>query len=271
MLFRAGRVAGAALGALLAATAHAGAGLRSESQVYYTGTIGHTWATEYWDESGTRLPIGCESTYDVFSNYAEYGWSYFHTLFAQLGQARARCGDDAAENGLTDLQLGIRGRLNRYRNDGAWELQLTVPTQRDSIGESRIGCGAWQLSGGAEWQRDEVLPWLDAGWGLALRAAQAPLVHSARAKASLSGPLAGRFRWRLGADYTRPLTSRDAPGPDLTLPDCGTDSTVWHGAAELKYQWSPAVTLSCGAGRAFDGEDATVNRGWFCSWSRQWD
>lgn len=269
MLARAAK--GAAVAAAIAASAaQAGAGLRSESEVYYSGTVGHTWATEYWDAAGARHAIGCESTYDVFSSYAEYGWSYYHTLFAQLGQARARCGG-AAENGLTDLQVGVRGRLDRYRNDGAWELQLTVPTQSDAIGESNIGCGAWQGSAGAEWQRDEVLPWLDAGWGVAVRAAQAPLVHSARAKASLSGPLPARWRWRLGADYTRPLTHRDATAPNLTLPDCGTDSTVWHGTAELKYQWSKPVTLSCGAGRAFAGEDATINRGWFCTWSRQWD
>lgn len=259
-----------AAGLLLAAgAAQAGAALRSESEFFYAGTLGRTWATDYWDDDGVRQPIGCESTYDAFSNYAEYGWSYWHTLFAQLGQARARCGAQE-DNGLTDLKLGLRGRLNRYRNDRAWELELTVPTQGESVGESNIGCGAWELSAGAEWQHEAVLPGLDAGYGVALRAAEAPLVHSARAKASLSGPLPARLRWRLGADYTRPLTHRDAPGPDFTLPDCGTDSTVWRGAAELKYRWSPAVTLSCGASRALDGEDASINRGAYCTWSRLW-
>lgn len=256
--------------ALCAATvARAGTGLRSEHQMFYNGTLGYNWATRYWDEQGDLRDIGCRSQHQSFSNYLEYGHSYYHTLFGQLGLAQADCGGDS-ESGLSDLKLGVRGRVNRYLNDRAWELELTIPTRGGDIGRSSVSCGAFELAGNLEREHEDALGRVDLGYGVSLRLAEAPLVHSLRGKLGASGPIVPRWSWRLGAEHATPLTERAATGP-TSLPDCGTDSQSLRGQAEIKFQFSRFVTLGCGGGLTAWGEDTSVNRGVYCGYSRLWE
>ena len=255
---------------LAAATADAGSSLRSEGHGYYAGTIGYNWADELWDEDGNRQPSTCRSTYESFSHYAEWGRSYYHTLFGQVGLAHAACGQDA-ETGVSDLKLGIRGRINRYLNDRAWELELTIPTRDGGAGGSSVSCGAFELAANAERQHDDVTPWLSLSYGASLRLADAPLVHSWRTKLGASGRIAPRWKWRLGVDHALPLTERDSSDPANELPDCGTDSTSLRGATEIKFQYSKDVTLSCGGSMTFWGEDTRIYRGVYCGYARAWE
>lgn len=263
------RYAIAAVGLLVSASADAGSSLRSEAQAYYNGNVGYTWADRYWDEFGERRDIPCRSEYHSFSHYAEYGYSYYHTLFGQLGLARSSCGDDG-ESGLSDLKLGVRGRVNRYLNDRAWELELTIPTRDGQVGAS-VSCGAFELAANLERQHEDVTPWLTVGYGASLRLAQAPLVHSMRGKLSASGPVAPRWRWRIGAEHAFPLTERDSPDPARTLADCGTDSQILRAGTELKYQHSRWLGFGCGYGVTFWGVDTSANRGYYCGIARFWE
>jgi hypothetical protein len=252
-----------------AGSAHAGSSLRSESQVFYNGTLGYNWATQYWDEGGESHDIDCRSEYRAFSHYGEYGYSYYHTLFGQAGLAESGCGDDG-QSGLSDVKLGLRGRVNRYLNDRAWELELTVPTHEGELGSS-VSCGAFELAGNLERQHDDVTPWLSVGYGTSLRLAQAPLVHSMRGKLSASGPIVPRLKWRLGLEHAWPLTERESPDPTVTLPDCGTDSQTLRAGSEIKFQFTRFIAFGCGAGVTFWGRDATANRGAYCGLSRLWE
>jgi hypothetical protein len=262
-------LAWALVGLMLAGSAQAGSSLRSEAQVFYNGTLGYNWATRYWDQAGDSRDIGCRSTYQSFSHYGEYGWSYYHTLFGAVGLARSACADNQ-ESGLSDLKLGVRGRVNRYLNDRAWELELTVPTHEGAIGAS-ISCGAYQLAANLERQHDEVTPWLDLSYGTSLRLAQAPLVHSLRGKVGASGPIVPRWKWRLGVEHAFPLTDRDNPDPTTTVPDCGTNSQLLRAGTEIKFQYSRELGFGCGAGLTFWGEDTSANRGVYCGLSRLWE
>lgn len=259
-----------ALGALLApGLSQAGAGLRSEDSVFYNGTLGYHWATQYWDEQRDKRPIGCRSEYLSFSNYLEYGFSYYRTLYGQLGLARATCGNES-EAGLGDLKLGVRGRINRYLNDRAWELEVTIPTRGGGIGRSSVSCGAFEFAANLEREHEDALPGVNFTYGSSLRLAQAPLVHSLRGKAGASGAFAPRWRWRFGMEHAVPLTERAATGP-TALPDCGTDSHSVRLNAEIKFQQSRWITLGCGAGFTAWGEDTSVTRGVYCGFSRLWE
>lgn len=253
----------------LATSALAGAGLRSERQVFYNGTLGYNWAADYWDEDGDRRPIGCTSRYQSLSSYLEYGYSYYHTLFGQLGLAQADCADEK-ETGLSDLKLGVRGRVNRYLNDRAWELELTIPTRSGDIGRSSVSCGAFELAANLEREHEDAIGRADVGYGVSLRLAEAPLVHSLRGKLGASGPFAPRWGWRLGLDHGIPLTQRDSAGP-TNLPDCGTDSQFVRTGAELKFQQDRLRTWGCGGSVTVWGEDTSVNRGIYCGYSRLWE
>lgn len=267
---RAGAIA-AAIALLGAGAAQAGASLRSESHAFYAATLGYNWATQYWDESGDRQDIDCRSVYESFSHYGEYGWSYYHTLFGSVGLAQSECGD-GGESGLTDVKAGLRGRINRYLNDRAWEVELTIPTHGgNTVSESSVSCGAFELAGNLERQHDDVTPWLNLSYGTSLRLAQAPLVHSLRGKVGASGPIVPRWKWRMGLEHALPLTERDSPDPNITLPDCGTDSHTVRAATEIKFQYSKVIGVGCGAGLTFWGEDASANRGVYCGLQRLWE
>lgn len=262
----------AAVAALLCGpAAHAGASLRSESHAFYAATLGYNWATRYWDEAGDSRDIGCRSEYQSFTHYGEYGWSYYHTLFGSVGLAQSRCAD-SGESGLTDVKAGIRGRVNRYLNDRAWELELTIPTHGgDTVSQSSVSCSAFELAGNLERQHEDVTPWLSVSYGTSLRLAQAPLVHSLRGKVGASGPIVPRWKWRLGLEHAVPLTERDSPNPNVTLPDCGTDSESLRAGTEIKFQPTRFTGFGCGFGLTFWGEDTSANRGVYCGVTRLWE
>jgi len=258
------------LALLVASGADAGSSLRSEGHGYYAGTLGYNWASELWDEDGNRQEASCRNVYESLSNYVEWGKSYYYTLFGQLGLARSACADDS-EAGLSDLKLGLRGRINRYLNDRAWELEVTVPTRKGGAGGSSVSCGAFELAANAERQHDDVTPWLSLSYGASLRLADAPLVHSFRSKVGASGPIVQSWKWRLGLEHTMPLTERAGTVAANELPDCGTDSTSLRGGAEIKFQYSKFVTLGCGGGLTFWGEDTRAYRAVYCGYARAWE
>jgi len=264
------RALAVACGGTLAAASHAGSSLRSENHVFYSGTVGYNWATQAWDEDGSRYDTDCRSQYEQFSNYAEWGKSYYHTLYGQLGLARSVCGGDD-ETGVTDLKAGLRGRINRYLNDRAWELEVTIPTRKGGPGASSVSCGAAELAANVERQHDDVLPWLSVNYGASLRLAESPLEHSLRGKLGASGALAPRWRWRVAVEQAVPLTDHDDSAADLSLPDCGTDASSTRGGGEVKFQWVKNVTLGCGATMTFLGEDTRAYRGIYCGYSKLWE
>jgi hypothetical protein len=260
---------GAVSAALATGVAHAGSNLRSEGHVHYVGTLGYSTAERRWDQDRNLQDTDCRSAYSNFNHYAEYGYSYYYTVFGQAGLATSQCAD-SQKSGLSELHLGLRGRLNLYMNDRAWEIEAIVPVHGDQEGRSRIGCSSFGLIGSVE-RRDEVVPeseyYVGAGAGVQLW--EAPLSHQAFGKLAANGPIAQFWSWGANLKLELPLTDRAGAIVD-NLSDCGTDSKVLRSGVSLRYSLSPLSSASCGLSASLWGEEASQSYGFSCGYSRRW-
>lgn len=255
-------------GVLLAGSAHAGSYLHSEGATHYVGTVGYTTATQGWDRDGDTQDLGCRSEYSSFSHYLEHGYSYYHTVFGQTSLAQSRCGDED-KAGLGEVRVGIRGRLNRYLNDRAWEIEATIPSHRDHSGRSRLGCGSFGL-GARVARRDRTAQGYAFSREAGLQFWEQPLAHQFVAKVAASGPVASHWNWTFGLSSELPI-SDGAIDPDAVFSDCGTEAKVLRGNASVRFGVSPVSSVSCGTAAALWGEDVSRSRGFYCGYSYLWD
>ncbi|MFK8068320.1 MAG: hypothetical protein AB8D52_08745 [Gammaproteobacteria bacterium] len=119
----------------------------SEGEIYYSAVHSYSTNDRGWDESSQLRDSSCRSQTYRSNHQLEYGYSYYHTLTANLDLVDRHCGDEDYR-GLGDLRLGIRGRLNVFENGKTWEVTLIVPTGYSRSNRSRPGNGEFGIEGG---------------------------------------------------------------------------------------------------------------------------
>ena len=252
----------------LSTAAHAGSYMRSGEELSYSTSLGYSWATRQWDEQSNLQRSDCRREHVNNSHYAEYGYSYYYTLFGGVSLAQASC-DQESTLGLGDLRLGVRGRTNLYENHRAWELIAIVPTNRGSP-SPRLGCGAFGLSGKLA-RKDDLRPGLALSSGIGVELWESPLVHQLDGEVSLSGPLRiGRLRWSLDLGGRMPL-DEGAVDVNSDISDCGTSGKLVKSGLTIGASLSRDVYVSCGYDRALWGDDATLRQGFSCGYTRRWE
>jgi hypothetical protein len=262
------RLAGAAGLLLAAAPAAASSYLLSEGHMYYRAQLGQSQADAAWDAEGRLAELDCTAQRTTLDNTLEWGASYWHTLYGQFGLSESRCGE-RHHAGVGDITVGARGRLKRYENFRAWEIDATIPLQR---GAEAVGCGAFGL--GASLERSDRSPYLTVAYGAGLQLWQAPLAHRVRVQAQASGPLGLRrvspWSWQAGLSANAPVVDRPVD-PEARLDDCGTQARQLRAGTGLRYRYSRAVTLSCSLGATLAGADTHRSRTLSCGFSHLWD
>ena len=132
---------------LAPSTLFAGSWMLSEDHASLTTGIAWSTADSYWDRDSNLQQDSCSSRDTALYLRYEYGYSYYHSLFASTSIESNKCGDDSA-NGIPDIKLGIRGRINPYRNNYSWELAAILPVQGDRFDKSEPGKGDFGLQAG---------------------------------------------------------------------------------------------------------------------------
>lgn len=118
--------------------------MKEEGSEHISVWNGFSSSRTYWDRNGKVKSQGCTShNYSTHVSY-ERGLSYDHTFLAKMGYKVTECGGGRAE-GFTDIEIGLRGRLNPYRNGRSWEARLIIPTGYDRRSSRRIGYGRFGL------------------------------------------------------------------------------------------------------------------------------
>jgi len=262
------RTVGAACLLLGAGPAAASSYLLSEGEVYYRGVLGQSQASAAWDADGTLADLGCNARRTTFDNSLEWGESYWYTLYGRLGLTEARCAERTRQ-GLGDLTVGARGRLNRYANYRAWEIDATVPLQR---GAESVGCGVYGVGGNLE--RSDRTPYLVVSYGGGVQLWQAPLAHRLRLQAQAGGPLGVEgitpWSWQLGLSGETSLVDRPVD-PQAHLDDCGTQSRQLRAGTGLRYRYARGITLGCTFDATLAGADVNRTLGLSCGYSYLWD
>lgn len=118
----------------------AGAWMRSGGEYRYAASVDYSTSDRYYDEGSDLQTAPCAAGNYYLNQSLEYGASYYYTVFGDISGAVKSCG---AENnaGISDLRVGIRGRLDPYRNGRTWEFAVIIPTGYSRTEPSRLGYG----------------------------------------------------------------------------------------------------------------------------------
>jgi len=176
-------------GLLAVSPAYAGVGMLQEGENLYISDLAFSGGNSRWDVQRNKIPSICKRRNVALIQGYEYGYSYFHTVFANATLAFRHCGQinraarvraggaiipaitltSGQSSGLGDLEVGVRTRLN-HRNTAAWEALLIIPTGYDNNSPARLGRGALGLGLGVLFASRKynvaVNPW---GWKLGSR------------------------------------------------------------------------------------------------------
>jgi hypothetical protein len=125
---------------MMLAVSEAGSWMRSEGEHRYSAYAQTSSADRSWDRDGNDVTSSCTSKDRSLTHEYEYGYSYYHTLFGKISMANSECGGDKA-SGFGDIHLGVRGRLNLYKNGRTWEAIVIIPSGYDNTRSNRIGYG----------------------------------------------------------------------------------------------------------------------------------
>jgi hypothetical protein len=134
-------------GKLSAATAY----MLSEGEHRYTTGLQYASATQFFNQLRNRVPQGCTSKDYTWHNSYTYGYSYYYNVFGSVSWINRNCAAAAGSTGIGDVRVGVRGRLDKFRNGRTWELALTIPTGYNNQKVNRLGFGRIGLWGGVAW------------------------------------------------------------------------------------------------------------------------
>jgi hypothetical protein len=174
--------------ALLASPANAGVGMLQQDENLYVSDLSFRGGSKYWDVQRNVIDSICKRRNVNLVQGYEYGYSYFHTIFANVTFAYRKCGEinraaairrgginpgtpllGGQAAGVGDVELGVRTRFNN-KNTAAWEALLLIPTGYNNNSPSRLGRGALGLGLGVKFSSSDrsrkVSAW---GWRLGSR------------------------------------------------------------------------------------------------------
>lgn len=120
--------------------ASAGGWLRSEGEHRYSAHLQGSSSDTSWDKDGNDVKSSCTSKGRSLTHEYEYGYSYYRTFFGKVSMSSSECGADKV-SGFSDIALGVRGRLDLYKNGSAWEAMLIIPSGYDNERSNRLGYG----------------------------------------------------------------------------------------------------------------------------------
>lgn len=128
---------------LLPVAATAGNWMRSEGETRVGVDLTLSSAGARWDRERDLVRDPCRTQRQSLGLNAEYGYSYHYTVFGSAAVDNESCTGRPGEGGLTDLSLGLRGRLNPFRNGRSWEVSIKLPTddRESSTRRSSAGVG----------------------------------------------------------------------------------------------------------------------------------
>jgi len=137
---------------LASGSAFAGVSMLQEGESSVSLDVSYSGSNQHWDANRNLIASPCKPRNAAAKVSYSHGYSYFHTIFANVTVADRRCGESTPgvpvpgnATGLGDGEIGVRTRFNNYRNNAAWEAFLVIPMGYDTASPSRLGSGSLGL------------------------------------------------------------------------------------------------------------------------------
>lgn len=121
--------------------------MQSEGDSVGSTGISYSQADSFWKRDGKLMQYSNKHQEAVYYLYGEYGYSYYYNLIASTGWNYR---DDGArvDSSIDDIKIGVRGRLNVFRNGRTWQVTAILPTRKGDLLGSRPGGGKSGLEAG---------------------------------------------------------------------------------------------------------------------------
>lgn len=103
-----------------------------------------TGSNRYWDEDSKIQKDICTNVDGSLGLRYEHGYSYHKTLFFSTAVKTKRCADEKV-SGISSMKMGVRGRINPFRNGHTWEASLIIPVQADRFEDVKSDADAYGL------------------------------------------------------------------------------------------------------------------------------
>ncbi len=129
----------------------AGTFMLSEGQQMLTTGVTYLHAKDSFNQQHQSVPAGCTTQDYYWHNNYTYGYSYYHNIFVNANISHQTCTGQPTISGLGDVTVGVRGRLNKFRNGRTWEVALKLPTGYNATKVNRLGYGRVGLWVGGAW------------------------------------------------------------------------------------------------------------------------
>jgi hypothetical protein len=109
--------------------------MQSEGDLAISTGIGFKDNANFFDRQGNQLRNTCGSGVNL-PIYAEYGYSYYNTVYATTSLEKFNCGV-TVQQGFNDVEAGVRGRLD-YFIDHNWEVAAIFPQRLSPNGANAL-------------------------------------------------------------------------------------------------------------------------------------
>lgn len=248
--------------------ADAGGWLRSEGEYSYSAHVQGSSADQSWDENGNDIQSSCTSNNRSLTHEFEYGYSYYRTFFGKVSMASSDCGNDEV-SGFSDIFLGVRGRLNLYKNGNAWEAILIVPSGYDNGRSNRLGYGEVGLDLGL-YGSTKITPKVSISYGGSVRFWAGPPADQLRLK------LSGSYRLNTVWSYTASVESNFSLGNGRLAPiaslngDFNTEFDVVRVLTGIRHNLTRGLSVGAGLFSSVWGRDTSQRDGLYLNLSYVW-
>lgn len=129
--------------AMLPALTCQAAWMRQEGEIAASVGLSASEINTSYDRAGSLIQNTCSAAVDVPIN-VEFGATYYNTYFANTSISSFDCLNPLAPPGTTsrvtdfsDIELGVRGRINVATSDKIWEVAAIIPNYVDPNGAAR--------------------------------------------------------------------------------------------------------------------------------------
>lgn len=246
----------------------AGGWLRSEGEHRYGAHLQGSTSDKSWDRDGNDEISSCTSKSRSLTHEYEYGYSYYRTFFGKLSMANSKCGSDKVD-GFSDLYLGVRGRLDIYKNGNAWEAILIIPTGYDSDRSNRLGYGEVGLDLGLYGTR-KLSEKMSLNYGGSLRLWSGAPADQLRMKASASYRYNEDWSYSAGLDGNFSLNNSDSAPFNSITGDFESEFDVIRADIGLRRKLSRRLSMGAGLFKTLWGRDTSQRQGVFVNLGYVW-
>jgi len=253
---------------LVSAGAEAGGWLRSEGEHRYSAHLQASSSDKSWDKDGNTEISSCTSKGQSLTHEYEYGYSYYHTLFGKASMASSKCGSDKV-SGFSDIFLGIRGRLNRYKNGSAWEAILIIPSGYDNKRSNRLGYGEVGLELGV-YGTSRLSEKSSLTYGSSLRFWAGAPADQFRAKLGWSYKKNKTWSYTAGLTGNFSLNNGDSAAVASINGDFESEFDVIRGEVGVRRRLSRRVAMSAGLFKNLWGRDTSQRQGLYVNIGYVW-